>query len=479
MGPVFLLFVSLALCGGVAMGFVLASTALGKATLAMVLAAPFAALVFAWALERPQNIPYYLIVGCYFSMFNFKLGFGDFNVRPNMVVLLASAAILGCRLLLGMDAWRRIPYLKALGLVGAAYTLSTLLYVRSQFFVRGLADCVLYFVNLAHFGLMVRLLSENEKLLEKATRFLMYSSLLYCSSYVLAFLAGRLDFGILGAIFVNLEGETGAFSRISGFSTTQASFISFPLVFQLGSLLVARERAVFGGRLMTLACGTSLMAFALTFARGPWLAFAMTTAAMMVFCLARFSRKRVFLKTGVRLAASLSLVLAASWLYVTLAPGTMEMLATRAEGMWVLDTGTADDRITLWHRMWEDFKTAPVLGHGAHAYAAFLEAEEQITENFPLELLHSAGLVGGGLFLLVNFLVVRKGMGRVWTWDRFQRNPLVFCFLFAYLCLFLASLTNPGMTGGMFWVALGLLVTSLRLGHDGDGPEARLGSAHE
>jgi hypothetical protein len=164
-----------------------------------------------------------------------------------------------------------------------------------------------------------------------------------------------------------------------------------------------------------------------------------------------------------RLVAALLLVLSASWLYIRLVPGTMEMLVTRAEGMWVLDTGTADDRLRLWHHMWEDFKTAPILGRGAHAYAAFLEVEDQITENFPLELLHSAGLVGGGAFLIANLLLGWNSLRLVFTWEQVKRNPLVFCFLFAYLCMFLASLTNPGMTGGFFWLALGFLAASTQL----------------
>jgi O-antigen ligase len=141
------------------------------------------------------------------------------------------------------------------------------------------------------------------------------------------------------------------------------------------------------------------------------------------------------------------------------------MVLDRLAGLSALDVGTAAERIQLWQNMWEDWKQAPLLGHGAHAYAKFRDDPATgISENFLLELMHSAGLVGFGIFFFVIVKIVVRGLVLFSTAEGLRRMPWGLPILGGFVSMCLSSLTNPGMTGGFFWVAMALVVCALELG---------------
>jgi O-antigen ligase len=123
--------------------------------------------------------------------------------------------------------------------------------------------------------------------------------------------------------------------------------------------------------------------------------------------------------------------------------------------------GTVAGRLSFWREMWRDFQENPFVGHGALAYKRY-SVEDVVSENFPLEVLHSAGLAGGVALMGCFGGPILRG----WRWSRRgapEDRRVIVALLAGFCGLLVASLTNPVGWAALFWVLLALLASAAKI----------------
>jgi O-antigen ligase len=417
-----------------------------------------------WILRsNPAATPYLLIVAIYLGMVGVKFELGVVNVRPNMLVALIAAGLIGPRLLSNPAGQRGLPFLAWLLSADAVYLLSTLWHRQSPFFSKGIADCFLFLLNVLQYVLVARFLLGDAGRFGRVLRFFLYVSTIYAGLNILAFVLGQAKIGPFGGIFDYVHGDLGYFVRIKNFGTTEGTYVGFTVVVLLSLLLFCRENPPFTRKKLVLMLMLNGGAFVLTFARGPWLAVALTLAMLVAFMLVRLPRRRAVIVVKELAFVFIVLAVAGGGLLLN-SPSLAESASERFTSSSVLEAGTAAARIELWENMWEDWKLAPWFGHGAHDYAKFRDDDPTgISENFLLEFLHSAGLVGFSLFCITIVTIVVRGIGPLSSPEGLRRMPFGLPILAGFCAMCLSSLTNPGMTGGFFWAVIAFLVCAEKL----------------
>lgn len=416
-----------------------------------------------WFLKSyPESIPYLLIVAIYLGLFGIKIDVGQVNLRPNMLVALLGAAVIGPGLILHPKPHRGSRLLACFLLANAIYLFSTLMHPGSAFFQKGLADCVLFLVNVLQFALVLWFLSIDRKAFQRTFQMFLYISTAYAAANILLFFLGELGIPVFTQFLDFYAGETGDFVRVANLGTTEGTYLGFTVVALVGLLLVSQGREGFTWKRLTVMLGLNCFALLLTFARGPWLAVAVTVAGLVVLLMLRLPFRKL-----IRIISKLvftSLLLAVAGGIVLLNSVLLrQMVLDRFEAFSALEVGTVSDRVQLWENMWEDWKLAPWLGHGAHDYAKFRDDPTQISENFLLEFLHSTGLVGFSVLCFSIGTIIVRGIRRFSSAEGLRQVPFGLPILAGFIAMCLSSLSNPGMTGGFFWVGMGLLVCAEEL----------------
>ena len=387
-----------------------------------------------WVSYHPEYIPEFLVAAAYLGLLGFKLSIAGLNLRPNMLVALVGAGW-------ALRNKNRIPALPWFAAVNVTYLASTLLHASTPVLFRGVADCFLLAVNLVQYGIIAK--ARN---LERLLR------ILFCASSASYTLLVLLYLSVAAGLLPQLEKSEGDFVRLSLLDPTQGSYILFSLLALIFYLYL------FGypySKAFTLWClAAHLAALAFSFARASWLAFVITFLGCWLFCLLRFPLRRALLGTVVILLTFIPLGVAGFWY---LSSGTGDLLTQRAQSV-SLEEGTVLDRLILWYNMIEDWQSAPLLGHGAHAYAKFRNDPTQISENYTLELLHSGGAITAGLFVFGLGLLVMRTLPK--NWDDATHRPWNLPLVAGVIGMSLSALANPAMTGGIYWIGAGSLATA-------------------
>ncbi len=423
-----------------------------------------AAPVVLYVLFADENSwPYLLIIAIHISLFGSPLSVGNIHIRPNMVVAVLICFLLLARLAANRVRWRTVPLLSLLLATNGVYLLSTLVNRSNPFFVKGVADCILFFVNVSQYLIIVWFFATDRKMFEAGMRLLLYCSTAFSAVYVVAFVLAEMGMQAVSNFLTVFAGENDtSFARVGNLGTTEGTYLAFSVIVLLGMLLLFRHNLPWKPRWTVVMLAANGGALALTFARGPWLAAVAGFALVCTFAMVRFPMRALIAGVVQSLLVLVLLISAFAW-YITSKGDVMEMFAGRIEAMSAVEAGTVADRVLLWTRMLQDVPNAPILGHGAHNYAKFRDdPATQISENFVLELLHSAG-VAVVIFLFANFLAAIRALKCVWRWQDAQRIPWLLPLLGGFTAMFLSSLSNPGMTGGFYWAALGLLVSGSQL----------------
>jgi O-antigen ligase len=147
-------------------------------------------------------------------------------------------------------------------------------------------------------------------------------------------------------------GDSGRFGGTVGSPNTAASFFSLILPLALSMLATSRSKLVRRLSIAAFACGS--LALVLTFSRGGWLAFAISTTLTVVVAV-----RRGWLK-----APPLALIIGAA---LALGPFVGE-IAARLSGS---DQGSAGARIPLMEIAWRIIQAHP-LGVGLNNYALYI-----------------------------------------------------------------------------------------------------------
>ncbi len=337
----------------------------------------------------------------------------------------------------------RIPHLPWFLAVNAAYLVSTLLNPGSPFFRRGIADCFLLAVNLAQYGVVTQ-----SRSLDRLLRIIFSSSSAAYSVLVVLY------WFMAAGFLPQLEKPEGNFVRLALLDPTPASYILFTLLALLSYLYL------FGypfSKTFTLWCVTAhFAALAFSFARAAWLAFVLTFVCFWLFCILRFPLRRAVVGTAMLLLALVPTAVGAYW-YLSDSAG--ELIFERAQAV-SLEEGTVVARLVLWNNMLEDWRSAPILGHGAHAYGKFEADPTQISENYTLELLHSGGLVTAGLFIVALGIPLLRALP--WSWSDAVDRPWSLPLATGFVGMSLSALANPAMEGGVYWIGAGVLAIAAR-----------------
>ena len=125
--------------------------------------------------------------------------------------------------------------------------------------------------------------------------------------------------------------------------------------------------------------------------------------------------------------------------------------------------GTVLERAITWNFMWNDITNSPWTGNGQDAYLKYMRtAEDAGSHNFPLEVMHSSGLVGFVGYLLLHGLIGIWSLLKVISLrKRLEEQLDVLGLLGAFVAVTLASFTNLIYWNPTYWAVLGLLIAAV------------------
>jgi hypothetical protein len=131
-------------------------------------------------------------------------------------------------------------------------------------------------------------------------------------------------------------------------------------------------------------------------------------------------------------------------------------------------TGTVLGRTSMWLDMLADIRANPLVGRGQDAYRQYGNAWEEGSHNFPLEVLHTAGVWGFVPFLVFHAAIPLVALGLARRARRAGRPPfLLLGLLGAYVAVTFASLTNLIFWGPVYWVVAALLAAATSVPDEG------------
>lgn len=118
-------------------------------------------------------------------------------------------------------------------------------------------------------------------------------------------------------------------------------------------------------------------------------------------------------------------------------------------------------RYFAWQTAWEKFLSSPIIGIGIGDQFEFLlrnsrgyfQTSNMTTHNILLDLLYQTGAIGGGLFLLIHFVILKTVWGRLQGHKLERRLPLL-GMLFGYLSCLVMSMFQPTLDAPGAIVAL-------------------------
>lgn len=127
-------------------------------------------------------------------------------------------------------------------------------------------------------------------------------------------------------------------------------------------------------------------------------------------------------------------------------------------------TGTAEGRASIWRGMIGDIARNPLVGQGQDSYLAHMDPGEEGAHNFPLEVVHSTGVLGLFGYLLLHGLApmvaVMALLGRSAS---VLSRPALVATLGCYAAMILASITNIIYWNPTYWMVVAFMIAAARL----------------
>jgi hypothetical protein len=386
------------------------------------------------------------------------------NLRPNQVVL--GAVAMGW-LLRRSARWRVaiVPDAWAALLLVAAFLAHSVVF--SDPFWPGFAQAVLLALNVATFVVVYALIRNNPVLVDWTLLWVgicTIAAALWTLVLAVGVRAGW-NFGWNMERFVFLEwlavvredGEvTAALVPRLWNATIGGSLFAALAVSALVLALSEQRRRTF----WLLAGVAALTGVVTSAARGPLVAVAVGTVVFAALNVTKPLRLLGFLTIFLIGALALRFTM-------TLNDSTRAVLSmVEGKALSLVDArdyrrGTVAGRLSFWREMWRDFQENPFVGHGALAYKRY-SVEDVVSENFPLEVLHSAGLAGGVALMGCFGGPILRG----WRWSRRgapEDRRVIVALLAGFCGLLVASLTNPVGWAALFWVLLALLASAAKI----------------
>ncbi|MGD0296264.1 MAG: O-antigen ligase family protein [Bryobacteraceae bacterium] len=122
--------------------------------------------------------------------------------------------------------------------------------------------------------------------------------------------------------------------------------------------------------------------------------------------------------------------------------------------------GTVNARLQMWSEMARDIVSNPLIGRGQDAYLEYYPAQGGGSHSFPLEVLHSAGLLGFAAYLWLHASVVRAGLRTA----RANREALPAGIFAGVVIVIISSCSNLIFWNPAYWLILALGTTAAYTG---------------
>jgi hypothetical protein len=340
----------------------------------------------------------------------------------------------------------------------------------------GLSQVLLLALNLLCYALTTWVIERDSATLDRTLHWLGWCLVLMTLWTLAVMIGGRLDLPYFSDLFFReglLVWQDGQLvgqvvERFIYGVIVGGFFAAFSLVF----LVLQLEPQLRQRWKLLLFAVAGLTGLALSFARGPILGFICGLVACGGFLL----RRRLFanLRLVFTLLVLVGLVVAVLWRV----PAGQEFVAvfwgrvlelTQPE---TFQRGNAAARAQQWALMLDEIAQNPLIGQGALSYRTRLlvwSPEEggspPASENVPLEIFHSAGLLGFagyvGLHLVLAGRLFRLARSRaVSEHVRLRATAL----LGGLIVLVVTSLTNPFAWSQLYWAYLGLCAVASEAG---------------
>jgi len=127
-------------------------------------------------------------------------------------------------------------------------------------------------------------------------------------------------------------------------------------------------------------------------------------------------------------------------------------------------SGTAASRADIWTSMVTDIERNPFVGQGQDSYLRYMDPWEQGAHNFPVEVMHSTGLIGFLGYLVLQMLAPLVGFAILIVRPIADRGRLpLIATLAGYISIVAASITNIIYWNPTYWLWLGMMVAAVRI----------------
>jgi hypothetical protein len=340
------------------------------------------------------------------------------------------------------------------GLVGALVVATVL---RSPYRGTGLGTVLLLILNLGVYYLLVWAVAKGgTRELERSMRWLFYAVGAYVAGGMLIMLGHALailppGFAVAERDIADLASANvgGRVVMPGGFWTVTGSYFAATAVLAVGVFLGSDSSS---RRAALLGMAAGLAGMVMSASRGPILGFMVGLVTLVVFL-----GRRHLMAVSRRLVLILLVMSLPTVAYIVVSSGARAAAMVRVSTLFDMEAGTTIDRLVLWSRMLADVRERPLLGHGADAYRQYRDPGYP-AESFPVEILHSAGLIGFGCFALWMLSLAR----RAWRAQPDDARLAAATFA-AFLGLNASVATNPGAWGAFYWT-LGGLAAAASLG---------------
>jgi hypothetical protein len=195
----------------------------------------------------------------------------------------------------------------------------------------------------------------------------------------------------------------------------------------------------------------------LAYSRGAWLG---TLVGLLVLAGLAIAKPGWANIRPQRVVLVLTLACATGALILVFVPSVYDVLLGRGANLLNAQQGTGLGRLADWNLLITDGLKQPILGHGADAYKALL-LPGLVVESASVEIFHSAGILGLGLYAMAYLLVVARLIRGVFgSRPESADRAMPAVALASFVALFVSSQLNPSMWGNMYWLLLAICLAA-------------------
>lgn len=389
----------------------------------------------------------YLIILLVFIGFFFAPKVNEVTIRPVNVLLLF--------LIISGIIFKPAPYKIFFIFLICSFGLFTLINSNKFYFGKGLAASILLFFCFFQYVITFRLVSVNpEVFIEKISDFLIQLSFIYMCVVVFGVLLNI--FGIENSLVapnwqaaLYNDAEYTQTTSIIGYHTLTACYLASVGVLLVGKLLFLKYKSLFYEifRLVIIVIGLIS-----SYSRGSWLCFGFGSLLLLFFYFR--THKVKLLSYKIFIPVFLVLIV-----YIVISTNDEVFNILNKQFANLVDTeegGTGYDRLIMWGGMINDIFQNPLVGSGGGAFLQYTTYIGSPSENFFLEIFHSAGLVGFLGVLIPIIILITQSIRIVSNKNSIMQNPRLAIVFAASVGLLIPMFTTPGAWGGFFWLFIGV-----------------------